>query len=234
MPQVRIYIQEVIKKNKYIFLEQKNIHYLKNVMRKRTGDNILVFNDNEEWLSKCFFEDEFKLNPEKLLRNKEKIKDIWICFGLVKTKNIDYLVEKVSEIGVRKIYPMITSFSNKNPLNYERLKKISIEAVEQSNSLNLPIICKSKNIEDILNDWEEDRLIIFCDEKKGIDISEINREEFMFKKIAIFIGPIGGWSAEDRKLIDDKENLRINFGSNILKADTAAIFCLSIFKGYLL
>ena len=234
MPQVRIYIQEVIKKNKYIFLEQKNIHYLKNVMRKRTGDNILVFNDNEEWLSKCFFEDEFKLNPEKLLRNKEKIKDIWICFGLVKTKNIDYLVEKVSEIGVRKIYPMITSFSNKNPLNYERLKKISIEAVEQSNSLNLPIICKSKNIEDVLNDWEEDRLIIFCDENKGIDISEINREEFMFKKIAIFIGPIGGWSAEDRKLIDNKENLRINFGSNILKADTAAIFCLSIFKGYLL
>ena len=116
----------------------------------------------------------------------------------------------------------------KNPLNYERLKKISIEAVEQSNSLNLPIICKSKNIEDVLNDWEEDRLIIFCDEKKGIDISEINREEFMFKKIAIFIGPIGGWSDEDRKLINKKDNLRINFGSNIMKADTAAIFCLSI------
>ena len=123
MPQVRIYIQEVIKKNKYIYLEQKNIHYLKNVMRKRTGDNILVFNDDEEWLSKCSFEDKFKLNPEKLLRNREKIEDIWICFGLVKTKNIDLLVEKVSEIGVKKICPMITSFSNKNPLNYERLKK---------------------------------------------------------------------------------------------------------------
>ena len=60
MPQVRIYIQEVIKKNKYIFLEQKNIHYLKNVMRKRTGDNIIIFNDDEEWLSKCFFENGVK------------------------------------------------------------------------------------------------------------------------------------------------------------------------------
>ena len=38
MPQVRIYIQEVIKKNKYIYLEKEKIHYLKNVMRKRTGD----------------------------------------------------------------------------------------------------------------------------------------------------------------------------------------------------
>ena len=234
MPQVRIYIQDVIKKNKYIYLEKQNIHYLKNVMRKKSGDNILVFNDNEEWLSKCFFEDEIKLNPEKLLRIKKNVKDIWICFGLVKTRNIDFLVEKVSEIGVKKIFPMITSFSNRIPLNYERLKKISIEAVEQSNSLNLPLISKTKNIKEILNDWEEDRLIIFCDEKKGIDISEINRDEYSFKKIAIFIGPIGGWSEEDRKLINKKNNLRINLGSNIMKADTAAIFSLSIFKGYLL
>jgi 16S rRNA (uracil1498-N3)-methyltransferase len=234
MPQVRIYIQDVIKKNKYIYLEKQNIHYLKNVMRKKSGDNILVFNDNEEWLSKCFFGDEIKLNPEKLLRIKENDKDIWICFGLVKTRNIDFLVEKVSEIGVKKILPMITSFSNRIPLNYERLKKISIEAVEQSNSLNLPLISKTMNIKKILNDWEEDRLIIFCDEKKGIDISEINRKEYNFKKIAIFIGPIGGWSEEDRKLINKKNNLRINLGSNIMKADTAAIFSLSIFKGYLL
>jgi 16S rRNA (uracil1498-N3)-methyltransferase len=77
-------------------------------------------------------------------------------------------------------------------------------------------------------------LIIFCDEKKGIDISEIKRNEYNFKKIAIFIGPIGGWSEEDRKLINKKNNLRINLGSNIMKADTAAIFSLSIFKGYLL
>lgn len=234
MPQVRIYIQDVIKKNKYIYLEKQNIHYLKNVMRKKSGDNILVFNDNEEWLSRCFFEDEFKLNPEKLLRIKENIKDIWICFGLVKTRNIDFLVEKVSEIGVKKIFPMITSFSNRIPLNYERLKKISIEAVEQSNSLNLPIISKTKNIKEILNDWEDDRLIIFCDEKKGVDISNINRRECNFKKIAIFVGPVGGWSEEDRKLVNKKNNLRINLGGNIMKADTAAIFSLSIFKGYLL
>ena len=86
----------------------------------------------------------------------------------------------------------------------------------------------------MLNDLEEDRLIIFCDEKKGIDISSIKRKEYKFKKIAIFIGPVGGWSEEDRALINKKNNLRINFGGNILKADTAAIFSLSIFKGYLL
>ena len=78
-----------------------------------------------------FFENKFKLNPEKLLRNKENIKDIWICFGLVKTKNIDLLVEKVSEIGVRKIYPMITSFSNRIPLNYERLKKFQLRQLSK-------------------------------------------------------------------------------------------------------
>ncbi len=234
MPQVRIYIQDVIKKNKYIYLDQKNIHYLKNVMRKKNGDDIFIFNDCEEWLSTCVFDKEFRLNPQKFLRKNEEIEDIWICFGLIKSRNIDFLVEKVTEIGVKKILPMNTSFSKRMHINYERLKKISIEAVEQSNSLNIPIINKTKNIEEIIDELEEDRLIIFCDEKKGIDISKIDTRGYTFKKIAIFIGPVGGWAEEDRKLIDGKNNLQINFGKNIMKADTAAIFCLSIFKGYLI
>ena len=95
MPQVRIYIQEVIKKNKYIYLEKEKIHYLKNVMRKRTGDNILVFNDDEEWLSKCFFEDKFKLNPEKLLRNnfleKHSEQELFYTQQKIWKINLDYL-----------------------------------------------------------------------------------------------------------------------------------------------
>ena len=70
MPQVRIYIQVLIKKNEYIFLDKNNLHYLKNVMRKKNGDKVIVFNDNEEWQSTFLEDKEFKLKPDKLLRKK--------------------------------------------------------------------------------------------------------------------------------------------------------------------
>ena len=144
------------------------------------------------------------------------------------------MVEKVSEIGVKKIIPMITKYSNQIPLNFKRLKKISIEAVEQSNSLNLPEIVETKKFIEVISEWEDDRLIIFCDEKKGLNINKVEREKNNFDKIAIFVGPVGGWADEERNLISKNNNLRVNFGYNILKADTSAIYCLSIFKGYLL
>ena len=59
-------------------------------------------------------------------------------FSLIKSKNLSYLIEKVSEIGVRRIVPIITSFSENFKLNYERLNKIIFEAVEQNDSLNIP------------------------------------------------------------------------------------------------
>ena len=234
MPKIRIYFEKKIVKDHKILLDSKQIHYIKNVMRKRTGDSIIAFNSNYEWECKLDLNVEKSIIPVNLVRKKIILPDIWLCFALIKIKNMNNLVEKISEIGVKKIVPMFSEFSSRIQININRFKKISIEAVEQSDSLFLPIICEVKSIKEILNNWEEDRLIIFCDEKDGIDISKINRREYRFKKIAIFIGPVGGWSEEDRKLINKKDNLRINFGSNILKADTAAIFSLSIFKGYLL
>ena len=54
-----------------------------------------------------------------------------------------------------------------------------------------------------------------------------------FKKIAIFIGPIGGWSSSDRKLFKNKKVFKISLGDNILKADTAAIYSLSCVRALL-
>jgi len=234
MSQIRIYIENQIKKNEYIILEKKHSHYLKNVMRRQSGDIIIIFNNHEEWDSICEIGVEFLVKPRNLLRKKNKIQDIWICFGLVKPKNIDFLIEKTSEIGVTKFLPMKTQYSNSIKLNYERLRRISIEAIEQSNSLNLPIIEESKNIEDILSEWDDERVIVFCDEKGGSPILNFKNLLRDKSKYAIFIGPVGGWNKNERQALMRKNNLHVNFGDNILKADTAAIYCLASLKSNLL
>ena len=156
-----------------------------------------------------------------------------MCFGLVKNRNIDILVEKVTEIGITKIFPITTEFSDKKIVKVHRLKKISLEASEQCNSMNIPSIEEVMEINDLLRNWDKKRLICFCDEKGGKPILEIGPILKSYKKIAIFIGPIGGWSEADRKLFESLKMFRAKLGDNILKADTAAVYSLSCIKALL-
>ena len=233
MSKIRIYLENQIIKDEKILIEKRQIHYLKNVMRRKNGDKVIMFNGDEEWEGIFQTEGDCFLNPIKLLREKEEIFDVWVCFGLVKNKNIEILVEKVTEIGITKIIPMITYFSNKKIIRSDRLRKISIEASEQSNSINIPIIEEVIEIKELIKDWDEKRLICFCDEKGGKPIIEIAPILKGYKKIALFIGPIGGWSENDRKLFDSLQIFRAKLGDNILKADTAAVYSLSCLKALL-
>ena len=159
MSKIRIYLENQIIKDEKILIEKKQIHYLKNVMRRKNGDKVIMFNGDEEWEGVFQTEGDCFLNPIKLLREKEEIFDVWVCFGLVKNKNIEILVEKVTEIGITKIIPMITYFSNKKIIRSDRLRKISIEASEQSNSINIPIIEEVIEIKELIKDWDEKRRV---------------------------------------------------------------------------
>ena len=226
MPRIRLYLKKNISKDEKIELSTHDFHYLKNVMRKKEDDKIIIFNDKEEWFAKILSEN--YLQPFKFSRKKIHKENIWIYFSLIKKRNIDYLIEKVSEIGVEKIIPIETDFSERISIKIDRLKKIIIEAVEQSNSLIIPELCNPVNLKSTLSNWDSDRIIILCDEQHKIDNKiKFSRE----KKIAIFIGPIGGWSDKERILFDRIDHIKLSLGENILKADTAAILALSKVKG---
>ena len=85
-------------------------------------------------------------------------------------------------------------------------------------------------MENLLDKWEKDRLIFFCDETGGENILNFKSKLNDYKKFAIFIGPIGGWSQNDKNNITKENIVKINLGQNILKADTAAIYTLSCLK----
>ena len=140
MPKIRLFFKENIIQNKPLILDNDKIHYLKNVMRKKENDKILIFNENEEWYGKLQLEERKGVIPEHLIKRSEAIPDIWLCFALIKSKNINYLIEKVTEIGLKKIIPIETSYSEKYTPNYQRLQRVCIEAVEQSESLYVPKI----------------------------------------------------------------------------------------------
>ena len=73
MSKIRIYLEKDFFKDQNILLEMKHIHYLKNVMRKKNGDKIFAFNNQEEW--ECMFSlgKEISLKPINVVRKINRI-----------------------------------------------------------------------------------------------------------------------------------------------------------------
>ena len=229
MSKIRLFFKEKIVNSKSIALDSEKTHYLKKVMRKKNGDKITIFNGKEQWEVELNLT-EYTVKPKKKTGMLGFIPDIYLYFSLLKNKQTNYLIEKVCELGVKKIIPLKTEFSeNFNP-NLCRLKKVAIEAVEQSNGILVPEIEKLSSLKEVLKNWNKERKVFFCDEdRKGKKISKISLSKK--DKVAIFIGPVGGWSLRDKQLFESIEVNKINLGKNILKADTAAIVSLSGLQG---
>ena len=229
MSKIRLFFKEKIVDSKSIALDSEKTHYLKRVMRKKNGDKITIFNGKEQWQVELNLTD-YTVKPEKKTGMLGFVPDIYLYFSLLKNKQTNYLIEKVCELGVKKIIPLKTEFSeNFNP-NLCRLKKVAIEAVEQSNGILVPEIEKLSSLKEVLKNWNTERKVFFCDEdRKGKKISKISLSKK--DKVAIFIGPVGGWSLRDKQLFESIEVNKINLGKNILKADTAAIVSLSGLQG---
>ena len=229
MSKIRLFFKEKIVNSKSIALDSEKTHYLKRVMRKKNGDKITIFNGKEQWEVELNLT-EYTVKPEKKTGMLGFVPDIYLYFSLLKNKQTNYLIEKVCELGVKKIIPLKTEFSENFTPNLCRLKKVAIEAVEQSNGILVPEIEKLSSLKEVLKNWDKERKVFFCDEdRKGKKISKISLSKK--DKVAIFIGPVGGWSLRDKQLFESIEVNKINLGKNILKADTAAIVSLSGLQG---
>ena len=237
MTKIRIFIEKNIRTESEIVLSKSQSHYLKNVMRKKEEEKIFIFNSNDgEWLAKLrYVNKELRLIPTNQTRKATESfhVDIWICFGVIKPRNIGYLIEKTTEIGVNNFFPLKTEFSENIKLNYSRLNKIAIEATEQSENINVPKIDEVTKLKDFFTKIDSDRKIIMCDEKKKNNSIMKILGKNKFKKLAIFIGPVGGWSKNDMKeFLNQKEVFFISLGNSLLKADTAAIYALSCIRAH--
>ena len=117
----------------------------------------------------------------------------------------------------------------------ERLRANALEASEQCGRLQVPTVDDMAKLEQILKDWPDDRLIMFCDEdlsgRSALEALAAADDKASPKPWGIFIGPEGGFSPEERTMIKAHKNCVVaSLGPRILRADTAAIAALSIWQ----
>ena len=228
---IRLYCNQKLSLNNIIVLNKTDTHYLKNVMRCKKNDQINLFNENDqEFYCKILEIKKYETILEifELSTNTEIINDIFLIFSLVKRNKMDFIIQKATELGVRKIFPILTERSSIRDINPSRMVAIAKEASEQSNRISIPEISNLMTIQELLEQWDKKRSILYADEilKINKNLTILNRKNFV--KSSLLVGPEGGFSHEENDMLKTyKYVFPISFGETILRSDTAAIVGLS-------
>ena len=227
MSNIRLFFSNTLSKDMIDKLNKSQSHYLIKVMRVKENEVFSLFNGNEEWevkvlgISKSIIE----FRTIRQLRKKENLKELWLAFSPIKSNYQNFMIQKATELGVTKFLPIIFDRTVVRKINRERLEKIVIEASEQSNRINIPVIEEAQNLKNFLRLNSMD--LIFTD--LNSNNKKIDKPKLTNRPICIIIGPEGDFSeTEKERILSFKDVQALKINENILRSETAVISAISI------
>ncbi len=205
-------------------------HHIVHVFRRQEGDEILLTSGNGFLAKAKIIEIGKKSLVSEILEisNPEKsIPEISVAIPLLKNKHDNLIVEKLTELGVKKFYPITTERTvRKGSSNIpDKFQKIAIAAIKQCDNAYLPEISECISLEELLEELPENVVPVAALEVgKHKLIDQVVTSE---QSVCIIIGPEGGFSPKEIEMMKQKEVKTISLGNHILRAETAAITAVS-------
>lgn len=232
---IRLYVQSPLKEGENISCFDDTHHYLINVMRRRLGDEVYVFNgqDGEFCSTICAInKKDCVLKLGKQVHLFSAAPDVWLLFAPLKKDNTDFVVAKAVELGVSKIVPVMTEYTSSDKIRLERLEAQAIEAAEQSRRQDVPEVAPLVALNSLLAAWPADRKLIYLDETGfGSTAAEVLPK--CSAPAALLVGPEGGFSEKELEFLRNLEYTHgMSLGKRILRAETAAVAALACWQAF--
>lgn len=215
-----------------------DVFHIKNVMRGKIGDLIVVSNENEEYLCKILeiAKEYVKYEKvEKLINNNELPVYVSLYQGLPKGDKLDDIIKMSTQFGINKVIPTIMkrSIVKVDPSKIKnktiRLNKIAKEAAEQSNRLRVPKVMEAIKLDKI--DFSEYDYKIVCYEESAKDgeislfknvVKSLNKDS----KICVVVGPEGGIDESEIEYLKKLGFIMVGLGPRILRTEMAILYVL--------
>lgn len=214
----RIYLTQNLKEAQIVELDKDQRHYLEKVLRFKQDDYFLGFNERDgEW--KIILKNA-RYHCIEHMRKPLKAETCWLAFSLLKHDPMNFLIEKATELGVTDLQPIVCERTNTHRVNLERLEKNVIEAAQQCERFDLPRVHPLMKLQNFLQTLPNEVHWYVALERENIEPAKIERPS------GFIVGPEGGWSAQEHLILKKYAKL-ISLGSNVLRAETAALACLS-------
>ena len=227
MSNIRLFFSEPLSTDMTGKLDKPQSHYVSKVMRIKENEVFSLFNKGGEWEAKILSisKNIVEFDITKQLRQKESTKEMWLAFSPIKSNYFNFMIQKATELGVTKFLPIVFDRTIVRKINKERLEKVIIEAAEQSNRINVPLIEEPQSLSSFLKNHNMD--LIFTD--LNTSNKKINLDQLTSNPTCIIIGPEGDFSEDERvKILSFKGVQPIKISKNILRSETAVISAISI------
>jgi len=217
-------------REEFIFSKEESKHLAK-VLRKKPGDSVTLTNGKGlEWEGVLT-----QLNPSAVAAKKIKsiqhappLDELHLAIAPTKNMNrMEWLVEKLTELGVSSITPIICDYSERKIVKLPRLKKISIAALKQSQQFFLPQIHPPISFLEYLNTEIKNGYIANCVTIDKVSLIDCN---LTAQTVTLLIGPEGDFSASEIKLAEKSGLQSVSLGKQRFRTETAGLLaCHTVF-----
>ena len=228
-----------IDQNYDVHLSKDDEHHILHVMRMKKGDEIEVVDNQKLYLCRLNGTNPLSVSMvHEIASNVEISEVVTLLYALTKGDKIDLVLQKATELGVKNIALIqsertVVKYDNKDiDKKIQRFQKIMKEASEQSHRLVVPNLIGIYSLKQLPKEAFSD-LNYIAYEKEAGDTKAAFADVDKNKSVSILVGPEGGFSEEEVNNLVKQGFIRTSLGKRILRAETAAIYALSVL-GYLL
>lgn len=225
-----------------VTLSLDETHHLVRVIRCKPGDEVFVFDGvGNEYRCSLAAENARGAQLEVIAPLHDIVEsplDLTLGQSLAKGEKFDFIVQKATELGVRRIIPLATRHADVKlepdqiAGRIERWRRISLEALKQCGRRRLVEITAPMALSQALESAESDSsgLFLVFSEKGGSPIAGALPEPGAIHPITLLIGPEGGWSDDELALIDERGGRAVTLGPRILRTETAALVAITLLQ----
>lgn len=203
----------------YSITDTTLVHQIGSVLRYKPGEQCILFaqhTDDVVVTIQSLSKKEILVNPAQTIPARTSAsRYIVAAVSIIKRDLFELVVQKLTELGVREIVPIISHRTIKQSIKPERLEAIAREAIEQSGQSILPIIHPPTKLADALVRFPMQTIVF--DPYQPISTDPLQ------ESVIYYIGPEGGWGEKDDALFQSRTVHYRTLGNTILRAETAAI-----------
>ena len=236
----RFYVPDPHIEKEMLKIEGNEVRHIRRVLRLKVGDNLSVFDGSGREYEGTIVEEDpsaVRVMVQNILSSKtESHLEITLAQSMVKGEKMDYLIQKATELGVKKIIPFFSYRSvplldkSKRLKRYHRWERIAVEASKQCGRGVVPKIEPLKDYSEMLQTAPLDSLRLILWERVGESLKEVLKESKEKKKVFFIVGPEGGMSDEEVEHAKRAGFIPVTLGRRILRSETASLCLLSILQ----
>lgn len=232
---IRLFLPPEDLTSKQIIIRGEQARHLSLVLRAKPGDSLAVFDgQGHRYICKISSVHKKEVLAEKINKepySAESTVSITLAQGIPKGNKMDFIVQKATELGVKKIIPLITEYSQvRKTGRVERWRKIALSASQQSGRGKIPEIDEPVNFKGFIEGNVIGYGIIFSEGEKRQSLKKTLNNFQSTDMITLLVGPEGGFSEDEVSTAIQKGFISVSLGPRILRTETAPITALSIIQ----